>query len=163
MKHKVKVQIVIDSSLNTPEIIIRTDQKTELVDRLVSVIEQCTENDTPRIRAYDGNKTILLEQQAILRVYTEPRKLIVCTEAGSFEARSSLQNIEKQLDPECFVRISRFEIINMKKVSAFDVRATGTIQVLFEDGSFTWVARRYVGTIEKKLGQFYGEGRNIDD
>lgn len=159
MKRKVNIRIEIDPELTTPEVIIRTDQKTELVDRIISSIEQCTENDIPRIRVYDGNTALLLEQKEILRVHTESRKLIVWSSRGSLEAHTTLQNMEKLLDTDRFLRISRFEIINMEKVAGFDVSVSGTIRVLFEDGSFTWVARRYVHTIEDKLGQFYGEAQ----
>ena len=161
MKHKVKIRIEIDSEFTTPEIIIRTDQQTDLVNRIVSAIGQCADNN--RIRVYDGNAALLLDQEDILRVYTELRKLVVCTSRGAFEARGTLQNMEKLLDAERFVRISRFEIINMEKVTGFDVSVSGTIRVLFEDGSFTWAARRYVHTIENKLEQFYGEGGRNDD
>ena len=163
MKHKVNIRIEIDSEFTIPEIVIRADQQTDLVDRIVSAIGQCAENDISRIRVYDGNTALLLDQREILRVYTEMRKLIVCSSRGTFEARGTLQNIEKLLDSEHFVRISRFEIINLEKITGFDVSVSGTIRVLFEDGSFTWAARRYVHTIENKLEQFYGEGGRNDD
>ena len=163
MKRKANVRIEIDPAFQNPEIIIRTDQETDFVKKLVSAIEQCEDNDSSRIRVYDGNTTLLLSPQEILRVHTQPRKLIVCTSTDSFEARCTLQSMEELLDPESFVRISRFEIINIEKVSGFDVGASGTIKVLFEDGSYTWVARRYVHTMERKLEQFYGKGGRIDD
>lgn len=157
MKRKVNIRIEIDPEFTTPEITIRTDQKTDLVEKIVSAIEQCAKNDTPRIRVYDGNTAILLDQKEILRVHTESRKLIVCSDRGSFEAHTTLQNMEKLLDADHYLRISRFEIINIEKVAGFDVNVSGTIRVLFEDDSFTWVARRYVRTIEDKLEQLYGE------
>ena len=92
-----------------------------------------------------------------------PRKLIVCTDRGTFEARCSLLEMEKTLDPETFVRISRFEIINMERVSSFDVRVSGTIRVTFDDGSFAWVARRYVHAIEQRLEHLYRKGGHPDE
>ena len=100
MKHKVKIRIEIDYGFTTPEIIIRTDQQTDLVNRIVSAIGQCAENDINRIRVYDGNAALLLDQEEILRVYTELRKLVVCSSRGTFEARGTLQNMEKLLDAE---------------------------------------------------------------
>lgn len=70
--------------------------------------------------------------------------------------------MEKTLDRERFVRISRFEIINMEKVSGFDMSISGTIQVTFQDGSATFVARRYVNAIEKRLELLY-TGGNADE
>lgn len=163
MKPKLRVRIELDLSCRTPEVVIRTDQKTPLIEKLVSVIERSIQSEAPRIAAYDGNAALLLSQVDILRVHTEPRKLVVCTPRGIYEARCSLQEMESMLDPESFVRISRFEIINMERVSGFDVSVSGTIQVTFDDGSSTWVARRYVHAIEQRLEQLYAKGGQSDD
>ena len=152
MKNRVKVRIEIDPSCSEPEVVIRTGQETEYIRNLMSAIEKSTERDVPQIKVYDGKTMILINQDEIVRVYTEPRKLIVQTAAGEkYEARTTLKELEMALDDECFVRISRFELINMERVSGFDVGVSGTIRVTFEDGTTSWVARRYVRAIEQKL------------
>ena len=163
MKDKVKVRIELAPGCVSPEVVIRTAQKTEFVEKLVSVIERYAKSDVPRIAVSDGSATLLLDQADILRVYTELRKLMVCTVRGTFEARCSLKEMEKTLDPENFVRISRFEIINMEKVSGFDMGLSGTIQVIFDDGSATFVSRRYVNEIEKRLDQLSAKGGRADE
>ena len=163
MKERVKVRIDLDASCQVPEVVIRTAQKTEMVEKIISALKRCAQSDVPRIAVYDGSARRLLSQGDILRVYTEPRKLMVCTARGKFEARCSLKERETTLDPEIFVRISRFELINMEKVSGFDVSLSGTIQVMFDDGSSTFVARRYVRTIAQKLDQLYAKGGGTDE
>lgn len=163
MKDRCMVRIELDASCETPEVVIRTNKETELVEKLVSAVRRCIKSDVPRIAVSDGNATALLNQEDILRVYTEPRKLMVCTDRRKYEARCSLKEMEKTLDPEFFVRISRFELINMERVSGFDVSLAGTIQVNFDDGSSTWVARRYVSAIEQKLALLYAKGGRGDE
>ncbi len=163
MKEKIRLRVELDAACDTPEVVIRTARKTEFVKELASVIERYVQSDVPRIAVSDGSATILLEQKDILRVYTEPRKLMVCAERGTYEARCSLKEMEKTLNAERFVRISRFELINMEKVSGFDMGLSGTIQVNLTDGSATWVARRYVQAIEQRLDQLYAKGGHGDE
>ena len=153
MKDKITVRVEIDPACRTPEVVIRADQKTGLIGRIVAAVEKCGKSEAPRITVFSGGAALLLSQRDIFRVYTEARRLIVCTERESCEARCSLQELEKMLDPAYFVRISRFEIINIGKVSGFDVSVSGTIKVFFEDGSSTWVSRRQVRAIEERLTQ----------
>jgi len=104
------------------------------------------------VAVYDGETRALLSQREIIRVYLENRKLIVRTDRGGFVARGTLAEMESKLNRSRFLRISRSEIINLYKVSNFNFSLLGTIQVTFDDGSVSWVARRYVRTIQKTLG-----------
>ena len=51
-----------------------------------------------------------------------------------------------------FVRISHSEIVRLGAVKEFDLSLAGAIRVIFWDGSFSYVSRRYVGKIKRVLG-----------
>ncbi|MCR5323426.1 MAG: LytTR family DNA-binding domain-containing protein [Lachnospiraceae bacterium] len=151
MSDKTDIKVQIDPACKEPVVIIRTDRQSALVEKLIYAIEHCIEEEFPRITAYNGDTVVLLNQRDIFRVYTENRKLTICTQTGNYESRMSLRELEDVLQEEIFVRISRFELINLRKVSGFDMTVAGTIRVIFEDGTETWVARRNVHAIQQKL------------
>ena len=50
-----------------------------------------------------------------------------------------------------FLRVSRFEIINLKKVRKYDFTLVGTLRVEFDNGMETWASRRYIPLIKERL------------
>ena len=157
---QIDIKVEIDPSLRDSEVIIRTNQRSELINQIIEAIERCAGKGHPQITAFSGERTVLLSQQEIVRFYTENRRVIISTNTESYDSRLSLRKLEEQLDSATFVRISRFEIINLRRVSGFDFSMEGTVQVHFDNGSFTWVSRRYVHIIQQTLGRLTKQGRN---
>ena len=152
MRNTIDIDIQIDPTCADPKVTIRTDRMTPEIDDIVHAIENSSESAYPMVRAYAGDSMVLLSQREIIRVYVENRKLVVWTDRGGFVARGTLAEMEETLNRQRFLRISRSEIINLYKVSDFDFSLAGTIRVNFDDGSGTWVARRYVRSIQETLG-----------
>ena len=157
---KVDIRVEIDSSCNKDEVIIRTNKRTNLIDRIIGAIEQSIDSDPRQLAAYRGGSMVLLDEDEIIRVYTEKRKVVIGTEAGSYESRLPLRELETLLDNETFIRISRFEIINLDRVSSFDFSISGTIMVAFDNGDRTWVSRRYMPIIQQRLKRLQLRGRD---
>lgn len=154
MSTKLHIRIELDNSYDDEtEVIIRTKEKTAFVETMIQAIEQCSEQEQKKVVAYRDNVMHILEQKDIVRVYTENRKIVLCTGSGKYEGRYTLQELESILNPDWFIRISRFEIVNLNAVANFDFNVPGTIRVIFEDGSSTWVARRHVRNIEQRLNE----------
>lgn len=159
MKETVNIEVRIDPDCHDPVILIRTDQKTQEVENIVHAIENCVESRYPLIAAYRNNTMELLSQRDIVRVYVEARRVRIGTEKGIFESHKSLSYLEQLLNPERFIRISRFEIVNIRKIASFDFSRAGTVHIRFDDGTVTWAARRHVRTIQQVLERIEtGEG-----
>ena len=161
MKNPVNVEIQIDPKCHDPVILIRTDQKTQQVEDIVHAIESCTDSGYPLIAGYRNGEMELLSQRDVVRVYSEARHVRISTVNGLYDSNKSLSWLEMQLNPDRFIRISRYEIVNIRKIARFDFSMAGTIQIVLDDGCVTWAARRYVRAIQQVLKNL--EGKKEDD
>lgn len=146
-----QIEIQIDSSCEKPKIIIMTDKITDDVNALIKKLSSETEA-SEMIAGFREDTVTILENSDIIRIYASAGKIIAVTGQGEFILRLRLYEAEERLDKNTFVRISNSEIINLKKVTNFDLSFTGTICVKLSDGTLTYVSRRYVSKIKQKLG-----------
>lgn len=144
------VEVKIDAAQSEPRIIIITDKLTDKVQDIIAALENVTAPQV--ISGLSGDRVKILEQDKIIRIYTEGGKVCADTEEGRFILRGRLYELEERLDKKTFVRISNSEIINLKKTAGFDMSFVGTICVTMSNGAVTYVSRRYVSKIKKILG-----------
>lgn len=144
-----QIEIKIDSSYSEPKIIILTNQMTEEIN---GIMERLSENSGRIITGSKNGKIQILEPDDIYRIYACAGKVLAIADSGEYLLRLRLYEAEEILNPSQFVRISNSEIINLKKVSCFDLSFTGTIYVEFENGEKTYVSRRHVSKLKEKLG-----------
>ncbi len=143
------IEIKIANDCTVPKIIIITDKITDEVNAIIARISE----ETPKVIAGIRDDILrLLEHDEIIRVYSCDGKVIALTDEGEYQLKSRLYEMEERLDRTKFVRISGSEIINLKRVENFDLSFVGTICVKLNDGSVTYVSRRYVSKIKKILG-----------
>ena len=99
----------------------------------------------------DKGSAIIIPLDKIYSISSNNRKLKVVTEDGVFEMRSSLQDIEQDLRSPSFIKISRYEIINLLKVKKFDFSVSGTLRIEMNNGMQTWASRRNISEIKRRL------------
>jgi len=108
----------------------------------------------------DPDTVVFLNSEDITRIYSENRKIMVCSEGKNYRSRQTLGELEGRLDSSKFIRISRFELVNIRMISGFDLSMAGTIKVSLKDGTETWVARRYVRAIQEKFSSINQGGKD---
>lgn len=144
-----EVEIKIDDAYKKPKAVIMTASMTKEINDVIKKISETT----PRILCGSRNdKVEVLEQTDLIRIYADNGKVLAVTDKGEYVLRLRLYEAEEYLSECRFVRISNSEIINLNKVSHFDLSFTGTICVKLLNGTTTYVSRRYVSKIKKILG-----------
>ena len=79
-------------------------------------------------------------------------KVYARTEKGKYTVLKKLYELEEALNPKEFCRISKSEIINIKKISKVDLSISGTLRVIFKDGTDTYASRRNIRNLKNALG-----------
>ena len=163
MSKSVDIQVRIDPACPEPVVVIHTASKSQDVENIVHAIENCMDSEYPLIIGQRGASVELLSQRDVVRVYSEARHVRISTVNGLYDSNKSLSWLEMQLNPDRFIRISRYEIVNIRKIARFDFSMAGTIQIVLDDGCVTWAARRYVRAIQQVLKNLEGKKEDARD
>jgi len=144
-----KIEVKIENTYREPKVIILTDQMTDEVNEIITKL---SENTPQMIAGFQDDLLKVLDQEEIFNLFTENGRVFARTSGGVYSLRTRMYELEERLDKKSFVRISNSEIINLKKVKAFDLSLSGTILVSLLNGTVTYVSRRYVPKIKQLLG-----------
>lgn len=145
---KLKLRFEQDKTLDEIEIVVRAAEKDAQVTAL---LESFAKVEPIKLTVLDsGNRASVIDEKDIVFVAAEGKLVRVVTTEGIYKAKQSLQSIESILS-RSFLRVSRFEIINLKKVRKYDFTLVGTLRVEFDNGMETWASRRYIPLIKERL------------
>ena len=148
-----KVTVVTDPQLNTPEVVIRVPALTPEVEQLANELRD--RGEAPSVTAFREGEALLLPRADILRFFADGKGVSCQTAEGIYSVRLRLYELEEQLAGTRFVRVSHSEIVNLDKVTALDLSLSGTIRMTLTGNVTAYTSRRYV----KKLKQAVGIGR----
>lgn len=110
------------------------------------------------VQAYHENERIRIPSAEILRIFAQGQKVFCQTESGIFTLHARLYEMEEQLDPKRFVRISKCEIVNKQKILRLDLSLTGTIGIRLEGNIKTYTSRRYMPKIREMFSDHEKKG-----
>lgn len=145
-----KVEIRKNPLREEPAVIIETPVLTVQVEELARRLEEMDDGTIPGWR---GERAFLLETARLVCLYAQDKGVYARDERGEvYTLRLRLYELEERLDSRSFVRISHSEIIQLKKVTALDLKLSGTIRMTLADGSECFVSIWYVKKIKQALG-----------
>ncbi|MBR1692487.1 MAG: LytTR family transcriptional regulator DNA-binding domain-containing protein [Lachnospiraceae bacterium] len=97
-----------------------------------------------------GNKCVLSPAD-IISFYSERQRVFALDSNGRYTVSKKLYELEEELDSSGFVRISKSEIVNFRKIKSLDLSVTGTVKVIMKNGYETYSSRRNVAKIKERL------------
>ena len=75
-----------------------------------------------------GNK-LMLNSNEIISVYAEGQKVMILGVEDTYSVSKKLYELEEELGERHFVRISKSELVSIKKIQSLDLSLTGTIKI----------------------------------
>lgn len=145
---KINVRFEKDETADNIDIVIRADEKD---DQVLALIEKLSLIEPVKLTVADrDNCSCVISEDEIVIVSADGKNVRLTAISGIYRAKQSLQSLEKLLSRK-FLRVSRFELINLSMVSKYDFTIGGTLRIEFINGMETWASRRYIPLIKKRL------------
>ena len=146
-----KIDLIFEPepSLDHIEVRVRAAVKD---DDVAQLMERIRARETERMTVMDETGAFqIIDVSGIISISVEGKQAKVVTESGRYTVRQALQTLEERLEKGRFVRISRYEIVNLDKVLKYDFTLGGTLRLELSNGTETWASRRNIPSIRKKL------------
>lgn len=143
-----KVRLELDPALTDIEVLVRAPEEDGEVSALLELLGAPADTVT----VFDGNGLIrALPADQIVSASVDGKLVNIVTEDGSWYTRRTLQSLEDALDARRFLRVSRYEIVNLTKVRRYDFTVAGTLRLELAGGMETWASRRCIPEIRRRL------------
>lgn len=146
----IKVDIRVIPAREAPGLILEVPVLTPQLEALAQRLSTLDDGTLP---GFQGDRAFLLDTSSLTCLYAQDKGIYARREDGEvFSLRFRLYELEERLDSHTFARISHSEMVNLKKVTALDLKLSGTIKMALSDGTECYVSRRYVKKIKEALG-----------
>ena len=142
-----EVKVQIDPNCGELSVTITAPALTEEVRALAARLE-----GGGVLTGWRGERACPIREEELLRCFAQDKGVKAQTVGGVYDLKERLYELEGKLDRHTFVRISQSEIVNLRKVTALDLKLSGTIKMTLAGGTVCYVSRRYVKKIKEALG-----------
>ena len=145
---KMNVRFEQDTALDTVDVVIRASEKDAQIKEL---IERLSHRESEKLTVLDrDNCPCVIDEEKIVLVSADGKNVRITATDGIYRAKQSLQGVEEMLSRR-FLRVSRFELVNLEMVHKYDFTIGGTLRIEFDNGMETWASRRYIPLIRERL------------
>ncbi len=143
-----KVEIIIDENLDESLVKIYAPSYNKDIENIKRSLEATNIN---KLVVFKDDEIYLLEYEEIIRCISKNKGVFIESKNGEYKSRMRLYELYERFDNK-FIKISRYEIINLDYVKKLDLSFKGTIAVEFKNGKISYVSRRYLKEFKKALG-----------
>lgn len=148
----IEVNCNIKKELNDDEILINIEagKNSEELYRILNTVQEISKQKE-NVIGYNNNELFIIPIKKIILFYTDEQKCYCKTEAGNYQVKKRMYELEEMLNKNEFIRISNSHIVRIDQIISFDLNYIGNIKVKLKNGDKLDVSQRKVGKILKNL------------
>ena len=152
------IKTIISPSYPEPELHVCSSELNREVKTILNELHSLYDD---RLTGTDrrGDRC-LFSPASMISFYAEGKKVTALGDGESYTVAQKLYELEERLSGCGFVRISKSEIINARRIRKLDMSLTGTIRILMQNGYETYASRRNVARLKELLMRKNGIGGN---
>ena len=150
---EIRYSFEYDSELEHIDVQVRASERDAQVEALLERISGAPPNLLTLADADGALRKVAADD--IISVTVSGKLVRFITAEGVYTLKRRLQNVESELDGDTFLRVSRHELVNINKIKKYDFTLAGTLRLELAGGIETWVSRRCLPAIRRRLD---GEG-----
>ena len=144
-----RIKPEIDEKYKAMELHVCNFELSEEVRGILRELHEIYDIRLPGTDAY-GNRC-MLNPAEIISAYAQGQKVMLLGIDGTYTVQKKLYELEEELGERIFVRISKSELVNIRKIKNLDMSMAGTIRIVMKNGYETYVSRRNVARIKNRL------------
>ena len=99
----------------------------------------------------EGDRFLLLRLDEIRWIESRANYVRVHCAQGAYRQRETLRRLEMLLDPDRFMRVSRYAIVNLDQVRSIERTANGNLRLRFDGGQSLCTTRAYRSSLKRLL------------
>jgi two-component system LytT family response regulator len=147
----------LERALGKLERLLRTDSELPDFQKAIEQIAGFWETARPRyptrVASRLGESVRFIELAQVTHFYAEDKLTFAATRAGNFIVDRAISDLERELNPQKFVRIHRATLLNLDYIEEINSWFGGRLTVKIKDGKRTQltVARERVRDLKEKL------------
>ena len=134
--------------LDHTEVVIRCPRLDAQTARLMELLRL----SDARLTGEKDGETCILDGAEVLYIDTVDRGTFLYTAGGVYQTRLRLYELEEQLAPRDFIRVSKSVLVNFGQVRSLRPDLGGRLRLTLSNGEVVVANRQYVPAIKAKLG-----------
>ena len=143
-----KVNIQVDPAITDEYVEFHVRKITDDVSRFAEIIEK---SDSILTGTDHYDRIVIINPDEIIALHAEKKWCRIFTDTADFSCRKRLYELEDLLGPD-FMRISKSNIVNIRKIKSVEAVFNGMMLLHMKNGSKEYVSRTYLPDLKSFLG-----------